>query len=245
MTHDEKLKEKRAILRFLSAGGPQDSIKLRKGVTIFGREKADILINDKAVSSTHCQIQYIEGNYHVFDMNSSNGTFVNKQKIKRQQLSSGDVVTIGSTLFSFELSDEKAVKNVSSVMGHKKSQTDVKMNIAADLIKNQQTEKHLWGLELVIVYPDRQTQQMQISQNSILLGRGSSFADFEKDPQISRKHLIIKVNESGEVFAEDQGSTNGSFLNGNKIQGIHMVRPTDEVTIGGCTVKIRAFPRTP
>jgi pSer/pThr/pTyr-binding forkhead associated (FHA) protein len=51
-------------------------VKLRRDATILGREKGDILIKDREISSTHCQIQFIEGVYHIFDMNSTNGTLL-------------------------------------------------------------------------------------------------------------------------------------------------------------------------
>jgi pSer/pThr/pTyr-binding forkhead associated (FHA) protein len=53
---------------------------------------------------------------------------------------------------------------------------------------------------------------------------------------------MVKVNDTGEIFIEDQGSTNGSFLNGKRITGMHLVGPQDEVRVGTSTLKIRAKP---
>ena len=62
----------RGVLIYVSGDRKREMIKLRRDGTIFGREKADIIIDDTEVSSTHFQIQNIDESYHIFDMNSSN-----------------------------------------------------------------------------------------------------------------------------------------------------------------------------
>ena len=71
------------------------------------------------------------------------------------------------------------------------------------------------------------------------IGRASSFGKFEHDPEISRRHLLVKVNDTGEIFIEDKGSTNGSYLNGKRINGMHLVGPQDEIKVGTSTIRIR------
>ena len=38
---------------------------------------ADDGLEDAEVSGQHCQIQILSGKYHLFDLNSTNGTFIN------------------------------------------------------------------------------------------------------------------------------------------------------------------------
>jgi pSer/pThr/pTyr-binding forkhead associated (FHA) protein len=56
--------------------------------------------------------------------------------------------------------------------------------------------------------------------------------------EISRKHLLIKLNDHGEVFVEDQGSTNGTYLNGAKIKGMHPLNASDTIRLGSIEVKV-------
>ena len=51
---------------------------------------------------------------------------------------------------------------------------------------------------------------------------------------------VLDDNDNGEIFIEDQGSTNGSYLNGKRITGMHLVRPQDEVKVGTSLLHIKA-----
>ena len=88
MTSKQKSKPTnlRAVLEFRSGPHASEAIRLRRDATIFGREKGDVIVDDNEVSSTHCQIQCIDDTYHIFDMNSTNGTFVNSEKILKSKL---------------------------------------------------------------------------------------------------------------------------------------------------------------
>jgi len=58
---------------------------------------------------------------------------------------------------------------------------------------------------------------------------------------VSRKHLLI-LNRSGKVFLKDLGSTNGTFLKGERIEPLTEIpyTPGDRVSLGqaGCFIKI-------
>src|SRR5687768_5823751 len=105
----------RAVLTFLSGEHSDEAIKLRRDATIFGREKGDVIIDDTEVSATHCQIQEINGVYHIFDMNSTNGTYVNNERIVKAKLKEGDIVTIGNTSFRIDLQEEKKIRHIPTV----------------------------------------------------------------------------------------------------------------------------------
>ena len=78
----------------------------------------------------------------------------------------------------------------------------------------------------------------------LTLGRGVG-VDFLFDVEgVSRKHAKITLSEDGSVTVYDLGSTNGTFVNGRKIE-IWTLRPGDQVTLGeGVTLRFdRADPR--
>lgn len=68
-----------------------------------GRGKdSHILLEDHLVSRNHAII-YPEGERIIIeDLNSRNGTFVNEEKIKKQELQPGDKIRIGKNLFKIE-----------------------------------------------------------------------------------------------------------------------------------------------
>lgn len=231
--------EKRGVLYPVTGA---EAIKLRRDATIFGREKGDIVIDDREMSSTHCQIQSIGSDYHVFDMNSTNGTFLNNERIVKSKLKHGDVITVGQTSFKFHLEDESNVRHITTIFKSKdkKAVTDSKSSLVDTLIESELRSTQAHAIVLNIKYHDGSSDDLELNQKLLFIGRASSFGKFEQDPEISRKHLMIKMNDTGEIFIEDQGSTNGSYLNGKKITGMHLVRPQDEVKVGTSLLKIAA-----
>ena len=55
----------------------------------------DIVISDSTVSVNHGSISIENGQVFLTDHNSTNGSFVNNKKIQKQQLHSGDTITLG------------------------------------------------------------------------------------------------------------------------------------------------------
>jgi pSer/pThr/pTyr-binding forkhead associated (FHA) protein len=51
------------------------------------------------------------------------------------------------------------------------------------------------------------------------------------DAQVSRRHALIQRVPGGYVLS-DQGSTNGTFVNGQRIQGSRALQRGDELRLG-------------
>jgi predicted component of type VI protein secretion system len=49
-----------------------------------------------------------------------------------------------------------------------------------------------------------------------VIGRGTDTTIRVEDDGISRRHVQVVLSEDGKVFVEDLGSTNGTFVNGEK-----------------------------
>lgn len=70
--------------------------------TAIGRHKNnDIQIDNLAVSSHHSQVLKILDDYFIEDLNSSNGTYVNGNLIKKHSLNDGDDIRIGKHQLRF------------------------------------------------------------------------------------------------------------------------------------------------
>lgn len=65
----------------------------------------DVELNDKSVSRKHAVIKNVGARYYLVDQGSINGTFVNGEKISEHELSSDDVIQIGSIEFQFQALD--------------------------------------------------------------------------------------------------------------------------------------------
>src|SRR3990167_9537950 len=71
-------------------------------ITIGRDDNQTIQILDQGVSRQHSEIFRIGEMCFIRDLHSTNGTFVNDQRVTEELLRSGDQVLIGSTLLVFE-----------------------------------------------------------------------------------------------------------------------------------------------
>jgi pSer/pThr/pTyr-binding forkhead associated (FHA) protein len=71
---------------------------LRAGMTRIGRSaSADIAFDDSSVSRHHAAVMTrMDGSVEVLDDGSLNGTYVNGERVRRQVLQHGDVLTVGA-----------------------------------------------------------------------------------------------------------------------------------------------------
>jgi len=73
---------------------------------VIGRSNAnDLVIIDKEVSRRHALIDCISGIYVIEDLNSKNGTLVNRKRRSRALLRPGDTITLGQLDVAFNLDD--------------------------------------------------------------------------------------------------------------------------------------------
>lgn len=104
----EDICDRRAYILFLS-GPLQGKLHcLEKKQTIIGRsDDVDIQINDTRISRHHFRINVVEGEAVIEDIGSTNGTYVNGQRVKSQPLNDGDKIQISSsTVIKFAYGDK-------------------------------------------------------------------------------------------------------------------------------------------
>jgi len=58
------------------------------------------------------------------------------------------------------------------------------------------------------------------------------------DPQLSRNHARVRRTDAGTLEIEDLGSTNGTFLNGKRLDRAQPLRPGDEVALGATKLRL-------
>ena len=75
-------------------------------LTVIGRDEvADIILDDPGISRRHCEVRVTNDGPHLVtsirDLGSTNGTYVNGERITSRRLDDGDQVTVGRTQATF------------------------------------------------------------------------------------------------------------------------------------------------
>ncbi|CAN0172314.1 unnamed protein product, partial [Phaeothamnion confervicola] len=76
-------------------------LALKGQTVVIGREEGDIVLEgDSASSRVHARITFEEGEHWIEDLESTNGTWVNRHRIRKKvELHRGDTVDIGESRF--------------------------------------------------------------------------------------------------------------------------------------------------
>lgn len=84
-------------------------------------------------------------------------------------------------------------------------------------------------------------QRYSLNAPSVVLGRSSEADILVDDTGVSRRHLEIRT-ENGASRAIDLGSTNGSFVNGQKVQGEADLTDGSTIAMGRTRITFRLLP---
>ncbi len=91
-----------ALLMLHAASGPQ-AIPLESTMLTLGRGLSnDIILEDTRVSRHHAQLRYKNRQFWITDLGSTNGTFVNNERVVESALQNGDVVSLGGLELTFQ-----------------------------------------------------------------------------------------------------------------------------------------------
>ena len=86
------------------ANGQRKDFPIINPRTVIGRgENCDLQVPLLSVSRRQCELEVAEGTVMVRDLGSSNGTYVNNQRINDMQLSAGDRLVVGPIVFTVQI----------------------------------------------------------------------------------------------------------------------------------------------
>ncbi len=97
-----------SLVTFGKKGVRKDFAIPERTIVIGRKSTADLRIPMAEVSRSHCEIFLSNGQLMLRDLNSSNGTFVNGQRVTKAALKAGDRVTIGPVVFTVQIDGKPA-----------------------------------------------------------------------------------------------------------------------------------------
>lgn len=81
-------------------------VRLTHDETIIGRDAtSNLFIDDPSVSRKHALIKLLPEGYAVFDLNSTNGTYVDDVRVSQQTLTTGARIRVGNHIYKFLIND--------------------------------------------------------------------------------------------------------------------------------------------
>jgi len=92
-----------AVLQGVDSG---NIFPVSKPLVVIGRAEADVRLTDSEVSRRHAQIEFKGGNILLRDLKSTNGTYVNEQRITVTPLEHQTEFRVGTTTLMLILTEE-------------------------------------------------------------------------------------------------------------------------------------------
>jgi FHA domain-containing protein/uncharacterized protein DUF4388 len=101
----------RLALRFISGKyqGGEFPLEEDREIIVGRSSDLDMVLVEEMVSRRHARIQLTNGHISIDDLNSTNGTFVNGERVTHAELQEGDRVLIGSNILKVVTTDGTAV----------------------------------------------------------------------------------------------------------------------------------------
>jgi len=206
---------------FVMLRGPEPGLKInleKEEITIGRGRRNDIIIHDNEVSREHCRLIRVLDDYELHDLGSTNGTFVNGQKIDSGawMLSARSIVELGDsiTLEYHPAEDESSV--IEPVKSSRRTQRNT-------VVATQYLVVQRASLPNPEVY--------ELDSSEITLGRDLDNDIVLQESEVSRNHIHISLRERGH-FITDLGTLNGTQVNGERIERGHYLHKGDHIRIG-------------
>jgi len=199
------------------------------GPTLVGRgPDADVVVADTEVSTKHASFMPADGGIAVEDLGSTNGTFVNGQRLSgSHQLQAGDRVQVGTTVLELR--------------GLAPAGPAAEDATPAPVGPQQATRAKQIPQPPVLVFVAGQYagSEMPVGEQ-LVVGRDSGVANvvLDQDSDISRRHASFWPAGVG-LIVQDLGSTNGTLVNGHRLDQAVTLSTGDRVQVGQTVIDVR------
>jgi ABC transport system ATP-binding/permease protein len=215
--------QKQAQLTVEQGLPPGTTFTLAQLPAVIGRAtRAEIVIDDRRISRLHARISRREDGFILEDMGSSNGVFVNGERITSAfQLRSGDQIGLGSHhRFRFELAP---------VQQTSEPPADATM-ILPSAAKTAPQEPP--SPRLIVSLADGTTTTHILTAAEIRVGRAADNDIVISSPVISRQHLRLIRQEDDYLIQMLPTASNPCLLAGQPIGKEQVLRHNEELAVG-------------
>jgi len=198
-------------------------------------KKNDLVLEGVFVSRKHSVIEVKDGVYILTDNNSTDGTYINGEKIQTRQLEDGDEIQIGDFDLVFEIG---AADDRKTRVRREERITEAREEEGRE---GDYGKTGLYFGALEVIQGDRIGYSYDITKQMITIGREPQCdICMEHDSAVSMEHARLFVSEDGSVLIADLGSTNKTWVNGHHIIENETLSDNDRIQIGKTTFRFHS-----
>src|SRR3989338_578057 len=95
-------------------------------------------------------------------------------------------------------------------------QGELPTSLTAHYIKKPSASASLSGAEVILMLADKVINKYPVTKTETTIGRSAGSDILIENPGVSRHHAVL-LEKNGRFIIEDKGSSNGTFMNGEKI----------------------------
>lgn len=245
--------EQPAMGKLITPDGTRE-FPLNSGANSVGRENADVLLAHNTVSRRHATVTVEDGHAFAEDAGSTNGTYVDGKKLapdEKAELTDGCDVVFGSFSLKYQAPAESVEQRVESeepAEAEKPVEAPEAVPESDDEAPEVEPEAAAEepSVEAAIAAPVGRliakdgSCSLEIHAGANTIGRREGDNDIVvPDPYCSGRHADLAC-EDGKFVLTDIGSTNGTAVNGVKLEA-HTPRElndADEITLGRMVFKL-------
>jgi pSer/pThr/pTyr-binding forkhead associated (FHA) protein len=205
----------------MAEGEAKSGFELGQTSVNLGRASENsIVLPESKVSRYHAQLNWTENGWEIVDLSSSNGTYVNGERVERRRIMPGDTIQIGDSALRYEAGETSSDEPLES-----DSLDNISIDNEADLEKTLADATVAIKLtqvdvpRLAVRMPGRATWEFALDGDEFTIGRTGA-NDITVDlPQVSRQHARI-VRRGDRFVLRDAGSSNGTWFNSTRIDEV-------------------------
>ncbi len=225
-----------ARLLFFRTGGadpgsepPLFVARLRQTRTRIGRvDDCDVVLPDNEVSRSHCVIDQNDGAYVLVDR-SSNGTYLNGERVTRAVLKDGDKVKVGPFIVVCDLTDSGSARATEEAQAERRDEELV----GAD------AELAVEAAFLTVTRGPAEGQTLRLKGGRLTVGGTGSKVTI-KDASLVKDHVKIRLFHGRTLIEPGLGA---AFVGGVRVRDVFPLYPGEEVRVGSTEFLVHWEPR--
>jgi pSer/pThr/pTyr-binding forkhead associated (FHA) protein len=209
-------------MKLLFPNGEHEPVELKEGGTLVGSgPDAQVMLAAPGIGARHCELRTHGDNTYVIPLDTQAATVLNgRQIVSETAIKPGDLLLfakIGCRIVGTEKTAPQPIRKAPAAApaGDDDGRTRVRMALPKYMLRG--VSGPTFGKTYAMV-------------GTLIIGRNTDCAISIASDEISRQHAKLQVVPDG-VMVEDMGSSNGTFVNNQRVHSGTLLKAGDELRV--------------